>query len=415
MDTITHGIAGALIAKAVFRGEDLFGRSASVRNLAEMNGSEDARRSTVNRHRVITWSLMLGAIFPDSDVIREIFSHDRLLIVTWHRSITHSLVMLPLWALLLAGITRAFTHWRKWEAPSFAVLSAIYAVGILSHILLDLVTSFGTMIWSPLKWSRPAWDLLFIIDFTFTAILLVPQLLAWVYSRPEKMWPRALGTWVVFMPVPVLVARIAEGADAPISGQTVLRTIMVITAVFLLPAIRGWGLKRRPGPWNRAGFAVALTYVALTFFAHRVALARIHKFAELDHLQIESIGALPLPPSLWHWDGLVRSERGVYELRMDLDDTLASDPDLLAHEHRYYPDAPPNSYIEEAKRLPEVQKVLWFARFPVTRFHKEGSDAIVDISDVRFSRTTAGRAPAFTYRVRFGEGGGLLSQGWVTR
>lgn len=415
MDTITHGIAGALIGKAIFGGEDLFGPSTGVASVRAKNAPEDPPQQKVSPGRIVTWSLMLGAIFPDSDVLRDIFSHDRLLIVTWHRSITHSLLMLPLWALLLAGITRAFASWRKWEAPSFAGLSVIYAVGILSHILLDLVTSFGTMIWSPLKWSRPAWDLLFIVDFTFAAILLVPQWIAWVYSRPEKMWPRALGTWLVFMPVPVLVARIAEAADAPISGQTVLAAMTVITAVFLLPTIRAWGLKVRHGRWNRAGFAVALTYIALTFVAHRAALARIRKFAELDHLQVESIGALPLPPSLWHWDGLVRSERGVYELRMDLGDRSASGSDLLAHEHRYYPDAPPNSYIEEAKRLPQVQKVLWFARFPVTRFYKEGSEAVVDIFDVRFSRTTASRPPAFTYRVRFGADGNLLSQGWATR
>lgn len=415
MDTITHGIAGALIGKALFGGEDLFGPSTGALSLRAKDGSENPPSHKLSRARILTWSLMLGAIFPDSDVLRDIFSHDRLLVVTWHRSITHSLLMLPLWAVLLAGITRALTSWRKWEAPSFAALSGIYAVGILSHILLDLVTSFGTMIWSPLGWSRPAWDLLFIVDFTFTAILLVPQWLAWVYSRPEKMWPRALGTWLVFMPAPVLVARIAERADAPISAQTVLGAMMVITAVFLLPAIRGWGLKVGPGPWNRAGFAAALAYIALAFFAHREALARIHKFADLDHLQVDSIGALPLPPSLWHWDGLVRSARGVYELRMDLTDRPASGTDLLAHEHRYYPDAPPNSYIEEAKRLPEVQKVLWFARFPVTRFHKEGGEAIVDIFDVRFSRTTADRPPAFTYRVRFGADGNLLSQGWATR
>src|SRR5256884_2421049 len=140
MDTITHGIAGALIGKAVFRGEDMFAAQP------------------MNRGRIITWSLVLGAIFPDSDVIRYFFSSDKLLIVTWHRSLTHSLVLLPLWAMLLAGITRAFVNRRKWEAPSFAALTAIYAAGILSHILLDLVTSFGTMIWTPLAWSRPAWD-----------------------------------------------------------------------------------------------------------------------------------------------------------------------------------------------------------------------------------------------------------------
>lgn len=397
MDTITHGIAGALIGKAVFSGEDLFAPQP------------------INRRRILTWALMLGAIFPDSDVFRDIFSHDRLLIVTWHRSITHSLILLPLWALLLAGITLAFCNWRKWEAPSFAALSGIYAVGILSHILLDLVTTFGTMIWSPLEWSRPAWDLIFIIDFTLSAILLVPQLLAWIYSKPEKMWPRAMGTWLVFMPVPLVIARIAESAGAPISGRTVIGTIMVITAIFLLPVLRGWGLKMKYSAWNQAGFIATLVYIALTFFAHRAALARIEKFATLDHLQVESIGALPLPPSLWHWDGLVRGPRGVYELRMDLSDRSASETDLLAQEHRYYPDAPPNSYIEAAKRLPEVQKVLWFARFPVTRFHKEGEESVVEVSDLRFARMMSNRPAAFTYRVRFGADGNVVSQGWVTR
>src|SRR6266404_2396950 len=191
MDTITHGIAGALIGKAVFRGEDMFASHP------------------MNRGRIITWSLMLGAIFPDSDVIRDIFSHDILLVITWHRSITHSLVLLPLWALLLAAITSVFAKWRKWEAPSFAALSAIYAVGILSHILLDLVTSFGTMIWSPLEWSRPAWDLIFIIDFSFSAILLVPQILAWVYAREEALQRRALVSWLVFGIATLAVAGLA--------------------------------------------------------------------------------------------------------------------------------------------------------------------------------------------------------------
>ena len=397
MDTITHGIAGALIGKAIFRGEDMFAAHP------------------MNRGRIITWSLMLGAIFPDSDVIRDFFSSDKLLIVTWHRSITHSLVMLPLWALVLAGITRAFANSRKWQAPSFMGLSAIYAVGILSHILLDLVTSFGTMIWSPLQWSRPAWDLIFIVDFTLTAIFLVPQLLAWVYAHPEKVKGRAVGMWLVFLPAPFLIAKIGEIVGAPISGRVVLGAIVIFAVVFLLPALLGWGVKIQHNTWNRAGLAAALIYVACTVYAHHVALSRIQKFAELDRLQVESIGALPLPPSLWHWDGLVRTARGVYEQRMDLADKPANDGDLLALEYHYYPDAPPNSYIEVAKRLPEVQKVLWFSRFPVTRFHKEGDVAVVEISDIRFVQTRRDRPPSFTYRVRFGTDGSVLSQGWATR
>jgi hypothetical protein len=155
--------------------------------------------------------------------------------------------------------------------------------------------------------------------------------------------------------------------------------------------------------------------VALTLFAHHVAFARIQKFAELDHLQVQSIGALPLPPSLWHWDGLVRTPRGVYELRMDLSEKSASETDLLAHEHHYYPDAYPNSYIAAARLLPEVQKVMWFSRFPVTRFHKEGDVAVVEIADIRFIQTHRDRPAGFTYRVRFDINGNVLSKGWAAR
>src|SRR6202790_1894473 len=180
MDTITHGIAGALIGKALFRGQDL------------------VTKGPATRQRVITWSLMLGAIFPDADVFRDMLSKDPMLILTWHRSVTHSLMCLPIWALALAALTGCLARSRKWEAPSFAALTGIYAIGILSHIFLDLVTSFGTMIWSPLRWSRPAWDLIFIIDFTLTAILLVPQIVAWVYAKEDGLQRRALASWIVF-------------------------------------------------------------------------------------------------------------------------------------------------------------------------------------------------------------------------
>src|SRR5579864_574948 len=181
MDTITHGIAGALIGKAVFRGDDML----ALRDM--------------NRRRIITWALMVGAIFPDADVFRDVFSNDDLLLITWHRSITHSLLCLPIFALALAALTRMFVRWRKWDAPGFGVLTVIYAVGILSHILLDLVTSFGTMIWSPLKWSRPAWDVIFIVDFTFTAILLIPQFVAWVHRDRKLARLRSLLVWLVFV------------------------------------------------------------------------------------------------------------------------------------------------------------------------------------------------------------------------
>jgi len=404
MDTITHGIAGALIAKAAFRGSDLF------------------PPRPMNERRIITWSLMLGAVFPDSDVFRDFLSHNELLLLTWHRSVTHSLLCLPVWAALLAALTLAISRWRKWAVPTFPALCGIYAIGILSHIFLDLVTTFGTMIWSPVEWSRPAWDTLFIIDFTFTAVLLIPQLLAWTFEGPESILRRAIPMWLVFTPAPYLISRIGLTVGAPISNTAVIVATVLFAVLFLLPAAWGWGIRVPYITWNRAGLSLAIAYLLAAGYAHHAALQRVEQFAKDENLQIEAIGALPLPPSLWRWDGLIRAPRGVYEFRMDLSEGLfrsaqreAASANSDSLEHTYYPDAFPNSYIEEARRLPNVQKVLWFARFPVTRFHKEGPDAIVEFSDLRFPTIRKDRPAGFTYQVKFAEDGTVLSQGWRRR
>jgi len=111
----------------------------------------------------------------------------------------------------------------------------------------------------------------------------------------------------------------------------------------------------------------------------------------------------------------------VYEVRFDLSDALfgksaaqaAAGSELVALEHRYYPDAAPNSYIEAARRLPEVQTMFWFARFPVTRFHKEGNEAVVEITDVRFAQLRKDRPRGFTFAVRMDEAGRVIASGWV--
>ena len=404
MDTITHGIAGALLAKAAFNGADLF------------------PPVSVNKRRVITWSLTLGAIFPDSDVLRDFISSNPMLMVTWHRSITHSLLCLPVWTVLLAALALGICRWRKWESPSYLALCGLWAVGILSHIFLDLVTTFGTMIWSPYKWSRPAWDVLFILDFSFTAILLIPQLLAWAYEDPEHSRRRALIMWLVFTPVPFVISRIAEMIGAPVSNNAIVLATVLFTALFLLPAARGWGHRLQYVTWNRAGLVLAVAYIAAAAFAHQQALHRIQKIAATENIEAQSIAALPFPPSLWHWDGLIQGPRGVYEVRMDLSDSLfsnssaAGDPaSNSALVHTYYPDAPMNSFIEKARALPEAQEFFWFARFPVTRFHKERSEAIVEFLDVRFPQIRRDRPPSFEYRLRFDANGGLLSKGWVRK
>ena len=124
----------------------------------------------------------------------------------------------------------------------------------------------------------------------------------------------------------------------------------------------------------------------------------------------------------------MRTAGGVYEIRMDLsqkspfeipagadpgEHSPGIQPERPAIEYRFYPEANPNVYIQAAKELPQVQKVLWFDRFPVTRYHEEAGEPIVEFSDMRFPQMGRGRTPSFTYRVRFGPAGKVLEQGWA--
>jgi hypothetical protein len=259
------------------------------------------------------------------------------------------------------------------------------------------------------------------VDFSFTGILLVPQLLEWVNRDPLHAKRRALVMWVIFVPSPFLIAFIGRIVGAPISDVAVIMASLLFSLIFLLPAFRGWGARVKAVNWNRGGFALACVYLGLALFAHHAALERVRGFIALEQVQPESFGALPYPPSLLNWDGLVRTSRGVYDVPIDLskrnsfietEGVASADSNAPAIEYKYSPDAPANLWIMRAKRLPEVQKVLWFARFPVTQFRMENGEAIVEISDLRFPRMRPDRPGGFTYRVRFDANGKVISKGW---
>lgn len=188
MDPITHGIAGALLGKAFF--------STNVGSKSTENEGQRRHARTVTR--VAIFAATLGAVFPDVDVVADMISSDPLAIVKYHRGITHSFFGLPFFAVGLAALTRWVTRRWKIPSPSFGMLTLIYGVGILSHILLDGTTSFGTRMLTPFSQRRVAWDWMFIIDFVLTSLLLLPQLTAWIYHEHAKSLRRAIAIWVLF-------------------------------------------------------------------------------------------------------------------------------------------------------------------------------------------------------------------------
>src|ERR1039458_4718819 len=96
MDTITHGIVGALAGKAFFAGRDVPARS--------LDGAWNNAQSSPTARAAIL-GCTVGSIFPDIDIFAGPLARNPLAIMEWHRNITHSLVILPVWAVLLAAIS----------------------------------------------------------------------------------------------------------------------------------------------------------------------------------------------------------------------------------------------------------------------------------------------------------------------
>jgi hypothetical protein len=293
--------------------------------------------------------------------------------------------------------------------PQFATLVLIYAGAIASHILLDLITPYGTMTWSPLERTRVSWDLVFIVDFAMTAILLLPQFVTQLFRSREDFPRRALRMWLSFSVCAALVGWFLTLQTFPPTIPAMLAVIFAMAALFFVPAIRGWGFGVRLKNWNRAGVVAVAAYLGLAVLAHQEARGRIMRFAARQQMNAENLGALPLPPSLATWDGLVRTANGVYEVRLNLWEHVTPKPDDPI-EYIYYPDSPPNEIMATARQLPEVQTYLWFARFPVFRWRKEGVNTVVELADMQFAQRR-GRS-AFTYDVTFDANRKVIQQGW---
>src|SRR5665213_3150126 len=417
MDTITHGIVGALAGKALFAGRDV---PADGDNGAMVHALSSPTA------RLAIAACTLGAMFPDIDIFAGPLLHNPLAIMEWHRNITHSILILPIWALLLTFLSAPIARLLKLHTPPFWKLFLVYALAIATHIFLDLVTSFGTMAWSPLDDSRPAWDLIFILDLTLTAIALVPQFGAWCYREPRRFWRRAIGVWILLTigAFGTYLFASAQGYGFPIAFAGIASAIFA--AILFLPA-QGTGFRWTRASWCRAGLAVLCAYIGLAALSHHEALIDVRQFAAAKQLNVESLAALPLPPTMTHWAGVVSTPEGVWRATFH-------EPGGTIEATQFYSDAqasPQDSqWIEQAKKLRDVQVYLWFARFPVWRVRqREGQQTVIEISDARFFREgnskeaaslqAPGKSPGirprrdgFTFEVVFDSASRIISSGF---
>jgi inner membrane protein len=251
--------------------------------------------------------------------------------------------MLPLWTFLLAAI---WSFVRRNRA-GFAIYALIAAIGLGVHILGDLITSFGTMIFAPFSAARLEWGTTFIIDLWFTGIILAGL---------------ALSAWYRASRVPALI-----------------------------------------------GLAVLCGYVGLQWIEKQRAIGFGVAHARENGLTGAEVSALPRPVSPFNWMVVVaepeRYHYALVNLHRSRSPVIADDAGFIARLDAHY--QPPaaarwetverfgngadRALGEEAWRQHPFAFYRWFAAYPVVAAIDRGNPSVcVWFRDLRF--LTPGRS-----------------------
>ena len=144
-------------------------------------------------NKAFWWGLCLGTL-PDLDVLANPLL-TRLEALSWHRGLSHSLLLAVLLSIPIAWCIYKLHHrsaqllsnhnW-SWQRCYWAV-----ALIWITHIAIDLFTVYGTQIAEPFSQWRAASNNLFIIDPLFTLPLLLGCLPV-LFMRTDNPWRRRL-------------------------------------------------------------------------------------------------------------------------------------------------------------------------------------------------------------------------------
>lgn len=148
MDTVTHTLFGLALYGAI--------------NKEKMN-------APMKKAMFVT--SLAGSQIPDIDVISRMWDTQGLYQM-WHRGITHSVFLVPVWALVIAGLCHLlFKVWDK----------RIFYLGLLAvfiHITSDLFNPWGTGYLEPFSHIRITFGTVPIVDVAVLTIILLGYLVA---------------------------------------------------------------------------------------------------------------------------------------------------------------------------------------------------------------------------------------------
>ena len=132
-----------------------------------------------NKKKILVGSIVgcLAGLAPDLDIFIRSAS-DPLLKLEYHRQFTHSIIFIPIGALIVTLFSRIL--FRKYLSWVEMYLFSFF--GYATHGLLDACTSYGTQLLWPFSDERISWNYVSVVD----PFLSVPIILAIIFSIITK-------------------------------------------------------------------------------------------------------------------------------------------------------------------------------------------------------------------------------------
>lgn len=193
MDTLTHALSGALVARLIAARPPATAHrplpdGPASRSTGRLSAFWDGRPGAPAPWQAVVVGLVAGA-FPDIDALAQLAGDVAYL--RHHRGVTHSLLLAPLWALVVAGLMSGVFAATRRQKGGWKSLYPVALAAIVTHIAGDWITQFGTMLLAPFSDARFGLGAVFIIDLVFSGLLLAGLALAALV--PTRRWPAALG------------------------------------------------------------------------------------------------------------------------------------------------------------------------------------------------------------------------------
>ncbi len=144
-------------------------------------------------NRAIFWGAVAGTI-PDLDVLLNLIVSDKMTAMLMHRAFSHSFLfaflMAPIFGYLLSKIfKRSKATFRDW--------TLLFFWGLLTHILLDVQTTYGTQLLWPFT-NRFAIGNIFVADplYTVPFLLFVITVMFFKRSNPKRAKINKIGLYI---------------------------------------------------------------------------------------------------------------------------------------------------------------------------------------------------------------------------